>query len=252
MAPAPDDARDADPPTDRLRVLSFNTYLGRRMDEVSRVLSETEPDIAFVQELLVYRYRGWTWHQAQSLAEELGLRCQYLRLVWRRGTDIGLAVLTRGTIGNPMPIQGPPHRPTGFTARVEVGDRAVNVAAVHFTSVPRPLILGYPLVMPMHRRQTRWSIDQLDSMGGPAIMAGDMNTVPGTPAHRHACSRMTDVARQLGDTTGTRTTLGMPLRIDYIFCSRHFACEDYRVLETVGSDHRPLLAVLRWKAEEAE
>jgi len=247
---------DASPPTlqtDRadtaIRVLTFNTYMGRRLDEVSRLIREVRPHLAFLQELLIYRYRGWTWHQAEGLARELGMDFAFQRLVWRGGTDIGLALLTTGRIDEPCPIQGPPDRPTGLSARVELGGRTVNVAGVHFTSVRRPLILGYPLVMRMHYRQMAWTIDRLRQLGGPAIVAGDLNTTRGTPAYRLACRHYQDAARKAGDTTGTRRTFGWPLRIDYVFTSSHFTCEQYRVLSARGSDHRPVVATVRWDEE---
>jgi endonuclease/exonuclease/phosphatase family metal-dependent hydrolase len=227
----------------------MNTYLGRRLDEVSRVIREVRPHLAFLQELLIYRYRGWTWHQAESLAAELGMTCAYQRLVWRRGTEIGLAVLATGALRDAMPIEGPPDRPTGLSARADLGGDTISVAAVHCTSVPRPLIVGYPLVMRTHYRQVAWAIQRLEQLGGPAIMAGDFNTIAGTPAHRLACRYFNDTARQMGDRTGTRRTLGLPLRIDYIFASAHFQCEHYRVLKTEGSDHQPVTATLSWHDE---
>ncbi|MBN1341917.1 MAG: endonuclease/exonuclease/phosphatase family protein [Phycisphaerae bacterium] len=229
-----------------LRVLTFNTFLGRRLDEVSQVLRTTQPDIAFLQELVVYRYSGWAWNQAEGLAREFGMDHVYQRIVWRRGTEIGLAVLTRGKLIDPTVIEGTSERPTGISARVSFNGRSVSVAAVHLASVPRPLIVGYPLVMPTHRRQTASAIRRLEELGGPAIMAGDLNTIPGTPAHRLACRHMTDAALTAGDSTGTRRTLGVPLRIDYVFTSSHFTCQKYRVLPVSGSDHRPVEVSLAW------
>lgn len=234
-----------------LRVLTFNTFLGRRLDEVSAVLREVRPHITFLQEVLVYRYRGWTWDQTTSLAREHGMAGEFQRLVWRRGTDIGLAILTTGRILEASPIRGLPERPTGLAARLEVEGETLNAAAVHLSSVPRPVLLGYPLVLRRHRRQVRWAVDHLQQMGGPSIMAGDLNTIPGMPAYRLACKHLNDVAVLAGDTTGTRRTMGVRVRIDYIFASSHFACEDYRVLATEGSDHEPVTATLRWKDSPA-
>ncbi len=240
----------ADPAIASFRILTFNTFLGRRLDVVARLLREVRPHLAFLQELLIYRYRGWTWNQAEGLARESGMDYVFQRLVWRKGAEIGLALLTTGKITDAAPIDGPPDRPTGVSARVDLGGRRLSVAGVHFTSVPRPLIVGYPLAMRKHYRQAAYAVERLEALGGPAIMAGDLNTIAGTPAHRLACRHLGDVARQIGDTTGTRPTLGWPLRIDYIFVSSHLTCEQYQVLPRQGSDHCPVTATLSWNSPQ--
>lgn len=244
-SPSPTDPPRRDPKS-RLCVLTFNTYMGCRLDEVARVIREVQPDVAFLQELLVYRYRDWTWHQARSLAAEFDMNVAYQRIVRRKGTDIGVCVLTGGQITEAAPIPGTPKRPTGMSARVSLGGRTVSVAAVHMTSVPRPLVLGYPLIIRTHVRQVTFVMERLEALGGPAIVAGDFNTIPGTPAHRTACRHLNDTARLAGDRTGTRRTLGWPMRIDYIYASAHFRCERYEVLSAEGSDHRPVVATLSW------
>jgi len=157
-----------------------------------------------------------------------------------------VGVLARGEITETAPIAGTPKRPTGMSARVCLGGRTVSVAAVHMTSVPRPLMLGYPLIIRTHVRQVTFVMERLETLGGPAIVAGDFNTIPGTPAHRTACRHLNDAARLAGDRTGTRRTMGWPMRIDYIYASAHFHCERYEVLSAEGSDHRPVVATLSW------
>ncbi len=233
-------------PTDlTLRVLTFNTFMGRRLDEVSRIIRDVRPHLAFLQELIIYRYRGWTWNQAEGLGRELEMDHAFQSIKWRGGTDIGAAILTTGRLRDAAPIEGLPDRPTGVSARVAFGSHTISVACVHLSSVGRPLVLGYPLAIRRHCRQVGWAIGRLEQLGGPTILAGDLNTIPGTPAHRLACRHLNDVARQASDRTGTRPTLGWPFRIDYIFASSHFTCEQYRVLSAEGSDHRPVTATLR-------
>lgn len=240
------DTTDADSYDRPIRVLTFNTFFGCRLDAVVRLLAEVKPDLAFIQELFVHHYRGWTWDQAESLARGLRMNHTFRRLVWRDGAELGVAVLSTGRITDPAALGGPPDRPSGHSCRVRLRGRTISVAAVHFSSVPRPVIIGYPYILSAHRRQAECAVDRLRQMGGPAILAGDMNTIPGMPAHRLVCRHLTDIARLAHDRTGTRRTLGIPLRLDYIFASPHFTCEQYQVLPRAGSDHCPVVATLRW------
>ncbi len=228
-----------------LRVLTYNTYIGHGLNDALRLIRNLAPHVVFLQELYVYRYPDHQWHQAESLAHELGMNHVYQRHVWRGRNEIGLALYAVGPISDARDIEGPTPRPTGLSARVEIEGRSIAVAAVHLARVPRPLILGYPAIMPRHRQQIARTLQRLNEMGGPAILAGDFNTLPFTPAHRLACRQMTDVARQAGCRRGTRTTLGLPMRIDYIFTSSHFQVEECRVLDAGDSDHRPVYAGLR-------
>jgi len=230
-------------------VLTFNTHIGRRLDEVRRIVREWEPHLVVLQELWIHRHRDWEWNQAATLAGDMQMEYAYHRYTWKGKSQIGLALFATGRITEVAEIDGPGIRSPGLSARVEIAGRWVGVAAVHLAAVPRPLVVGYPCIMATHYRQMARTIRRLKDMGGPVILAGDFNTIPGTPAHRLACRYLIDVARRVGACDGTRRTWGLPLRIDYIFASSHFRCEECRVLDAEGSDHRPLFARLRWNDE---
>jgi endonuclease/exonuclease/phosphatase family metal-dependent hydrolase len=239
--------RPLDLPDQSLRVLTYNTHLGGRLDEVLRVVREVDPHLVTLQELRVRRSRDWERHEPKDLARQMHMTYAFKRLAWRMGWEVGVALFAAGPITDVVEIGGPGPRPTGLSARVEIGGRTISVAAVHLKAVPRPLLVGFPCIIPAHYQQVARAIKRLKEMGGPAIMAGDFNTIPGTPAHRLACRYMIDVARRMNSAGGTRRTWGLPLRIDYIFASPHFRCEQCRVLTAKGSDHQPVLATLKWQ-----
>jgi endonuclease/exonuclease/phosphatase family metal-dependent hydrolase len=231
---------------DVLRVVTFNTYVGRGIEEALWIVRTFEPHLMFLQELGIYRRGDWEWRQPDEVARQAQMNHAYLRLVFRGRTEFGLSLYSAGRIRDVSEIGGPGGRPTGLSARVDLAGRTLSVAAVHLAAVPRPLPFGILRILTTHRRQVARALKRLDEMGGPAILAGDFNSLPGTAAHRLACRHMTDVARETGTCASTRRTWGLPLRIDYIFASAHFRCEACQVLPSQVSDHRPVLATLRW------
>lgn len=232
-----------------LRVLTFNTYVGHGLREGMRIVREFEPHIVFFQELWIHRRGNWEWRQADVVAGELRMDHVFQRHVWKGRSECGLSLMTSGRLYDVTDISDGDIRPTGLAARVELAGRSFSVAAVHLAAVPRPLLLGYPCVIPKHYRQVALALKRLEEMGGPAIMAGDFNTLPGTPAYRLACRHMVDVARKSGACASTRRTWGLPFRIDYIFASPDFHCEECRVLDSQESDHRPIIARLSLRDE---
>lgn len=102
----------------------------------------------------------------------------------------------------------------------------------------------------------------LDQWGDrPVILAGDFNTSEFSDAYRCVAQRLRDSYREVGwgtgDTWPAKQTghirsrwlqaLAPVTRIDYVFHSRHWDAVEARVLKiNTGSDHRPVVATLRW------
>jgi len=105
----------------------------------------------------------------------------------------------------------------------------------------------------------------LDEWGDrPVILAGDFNTSEFSDAYRCVARRLHDSYREVGRGTGhtwpARQTkhirsrwlelLAPVTRIDYVFHSHHWDAVEARVLKMdTGSDHRPIVATLRWADE---
>ena len=98
----------------------------------------------------------------------------------------------------------------------------------------------------------------------PVILAGDFNTSEFSDAYRCVAQRLRDSYREVGWGTGhtwpAQQTKHVPsrwlallapvTRIDYVFHSRHWDAVEAQVLKLdTGSDHRPVVATLRWMDE---
>ena len=102
----------------------------------------------------------------------------------------------------------------------------------------------------------------LDEWGDrPVILAGDFNTSEFSDAYRCMAQRLRDSYREVGRGTGHTwpaqqtkhiqsrwlELLAPVTRIDYVFHSHHWDAVEARVLKMdTGSDHRPIVATLRW------
>ncbi|WP_274629648.1 endonuclease/exonuclease/phosphatase family protein [Arvimicrobium flavum] len=122
-------------------------------------------------------------------------------------------------------------------AGVELGDRAMDVAALH---------VGWP-----------WPADQADeiarlspllsSLGTTAILAGDLNATPwSNAARRVAAAGDLTLIRSPGPTwlfrwlpASLRPLVGLP--IDHVYAKGDVVLHSGETLEEVGSDHLPIL-----------
>jgi endonuclease/exonuclease/phosphatase (EEP) superfamily protein YafD len=81
---------------------------------------------------------------------------------------------------------------------------------------------------------------------GALVIAGDFNMTSDSVIYRHYWSQYTDSYGETGFGWGyTKHTSWHGVRIDHILHGDAFSCTDCRVGPDVGSDHRPVIAVLR-------
>jgi endonuclease/exonuclease/phosphatase family metal-dependent hydrolase len=153
----------------------------------------------------------------------------------RHGTGFGVAVLVRGrvtrSVVDHLPTSpGVEHRVLlGVTATI--GGRSTFVAGVHLSPSPRDGL----------RQQLR-AVEHFVAprAGGPAIVGGDFNTLPGDPALEPMFARFTEL-----DETRARNPeiTDLPTyaakKIDYVFLSQgEFARPRASTVVTELSDHR--------------
>jgi len=78
------------------------------------------------------------------------------------------------------------------------------------------------------------------------VIAGDFNMTPDSVLYRRYWSRYNDAFGEAGFGWGfTKHTSWHGVRIDHVLYGDAFSCTDCRVGPDVGSDHRPVIAVLR-------
>jgi len=109
------------------------------------------------------------------------------------------------------------------------------------------LIAKWQRAVPLRNEQARVVRKEIEASPYPVIVVGDFNAPAWSFAYQHISEGLYDAWKEShtwawGSTIEKR---GFGMRIDYILCSdplRPTACE---VIETTGSDHRPVVATLK-------
>lgn len=155
-----------------------------------------------------------------------------------------------------MQLWEQPHRL--LSARIDLGTVQITIFNVHPTS---PGSTGMNT-----RRRSRnisFALEQAEAVTDPVILMGDFNLEEWSEDYSTIAALYTDAFATVGEGTGltypdysteqSRVNHRLPvftpliLRLDYIFHSAFFIPESAAVWsESGGSDHRPVVAVLRW------
>ena len=112
----------------------------------------------------------------------------------------------------------------------------------------RPYLQQYRRAYRARAREVVHIRDMLEKETLPVIVAGDFNSTPHSWAYRQLAKDMQDVFHLTGSGWGSTYHARLPFaRIDFILASEEWEVVDARLPEADLSDHRPLLAMLRWK-----
>ena len=137
------------------------------------------------------------------------------------------------------------YEPATLHARVETPNGEITVVVAHFT---RPWPFKEPEAQMRHYRALRTMLDGID---GPLVVLGDFNSVPwGRIGRRMQDELGFHLANErwagtwpgrvniddMMDTPGLARFLTIP--IDLAFCRGGLVCNNHRVGENLGSDHR--------------
>lgn len=87
----------------------------------------------------------------------------------------------------------------------------------------------------------------------PVVVVGDFNSTPHSWAYRQLAAGMQDAFHRAGSGWGATYHARLPFaRIDFVLASEEWEIVDAAVPDVRLSDHRPLLATLRWRSGEEE
>ena len=144
---------------------------------------------------------------------------------------------------------------------ISVGGRAVNVTNVHLETPRR----GFELMLSgdlfeggevLRQRSLLREIELgrarrwVDSIPGPRIVVGDFNTPPESRHFRTHWGEWTDAFGTRGfGVGGTRLNGWIRPRIDHVLVDDHWSVVEARTGPDVGSDHLPVIAVLRRRVD---
>ena len=228
-----------------VRLVAYNVKHGLGMDEridlerVADVLRPLDADVITLQEIDVGVERSARVDQAEALGRLLDMDAFFGDFMPYQGGEYGMAVLTRLPVQDVRNIRLPdgaePRTSLAVTVEAQ-GGVLLTVAGIHLYRTPEERLA-----------QAEVLSDAFDGSEQPVALVGDFNSRRGDIVLDHLVGEGWHVL----DKTGSALTYpsDIPAReIDFVMLRPASAFEvlEHRVIpESLASDHRPLLAVLR-------
>ena len=247
-----------------LRVMTYNIYGARAtspanaadLDAIAEVIRRQNPDFVTLNEVDVFTNRtGKDVHQARDLAEKLGMEWHFSKAIDRDGGEYGDAVLSKYPILEkrsyrlPCAAEQPGEDRSLCVIRVQIDGKDLYVASTHLDHLSGD---ASRLVQATEIRRIR---DM--ELEGDLILCGDLNAIPSS----NVIATMTSFLTNTGPIDQYTFPSDDPSRkIDYIMYApiEHFGVQNCQVVsrgdQQVGgvdaSDHRPVIADIRFQTEE--
>ena len=247
-----------------LRVMTYNIYGARAtspanaadLDAIAEVIRRQNPDFVTLNEVDVFTNRtGKDVHQARDLAEKLGMEWHFSKAIDRDGGEYGDAVLSKYPILEkrsyrlPCAAEQPGEDRSLCVIRVQIDGKDLYVASTHLDHLSGD---ASRLVQATEIRRIRDT-----ELEGDLILCGDLNAIPSS----NVIATMTAFLTKTGPIDKYTFPWDEPSRkIDYIMYApiEHFGVQNCQVVsrgdQQVGgvdaSDHRPVIADIRFQTEE--
>ena len=247
-----------------LRVMTYNIYGARAtspanaadLDAIAEVIRRQNPDFVTLNEVDVFTNRtGKDVHQARDLAEKLGMEWHFSKAIDRDGGEYGDAVLSKYPILEkrsyrlPCAAEQPGEDRSLCVILVQIDGKDLYVASTHLDHLSGD---ASRLVQATEIRRIRDT-----ELEGDLILCGDLNAIPSS----NVIATMTSFLTNTGPIDQYTFPSDDPSRkIDYIMYApiEHFGVQNCQVVsrgdQQVGgvdaSDHRPVIADIRFQTEE--
>lgn len=247
-----------------LRVMTYNIYGARAtspanaadLDAIAEVIRRQNPDFVTLNEVDVFTNRtGKDVHQARDLAEKLGMEWHFSKAIDRDGGEYGDAVLSKYPILEkrsyrlPCAAEQPGEDRSLCVIRVQIDGKDLYVASTHLDHLSGD---ASRLVQATEIRRIRDT-----ELEGDLILCGDLNAIPSS----NVIATMTSFLTNTGPIDQYTFPSDDPSRkIDYIMYApiENFGVQNCQVVsrgdQQVGgvdaSDHRPVIADIRFQTEE--
>jgi endonuclease/exonuclease/phosphatase family metal-dependent hydrolase len=230
-----------------LRVLTYNIHHGQGMDgafdlpRLAGVIAGAEPDLVALQEVDQGTARSGGVNELTELGRLTGMHAVFGKTMDFQGGEYGVGVLSRVPIvkvdNRRLPGSSEREPRIALTVSVALDD---HEPLLQFTSTH--LDQGRD---PINRIAQADYLNELlaPDVGGPGILAGDMNSQADTEVMRILGQRWTDVVMDREVTELGR----IQRRLDYVLArpAGWWRTTDSKVVDApIASDHRPVLAVL--------
>ncbi len=238
-------------PTSMLRVLSYNLHHGEGTDgrvdleRIAAVIRSVKPDLVALQEVDRKAQRTGGVDQPAEYARLTSLTGWFGAAMPFQGGEYGQMLLSRWALGQPRVVRLP-----------GASDREPRIAVTALVDVPG---LGRIRWAGVHLDATRDDGDRFEQAGAltrefgsddtPTLLAGDFNSTPQSRVMQRLLAPSSPWEDTAGQSAAATVPAGTPKsRIDYVLaspCGTWQVVESTVIAESVASDHRPLLVVLR-------
>ncbi len=226
-----------------IKVVTYNIHHGKdilnnpSLDKILSLLRRVQADIINLQE--VDNLRPDTNHQNQALflAKNLGMRYLYAAVRNYAVGSYGNAILSKYSMTNSENIVLEDEKDPRFClkAEIRINKQSITVFNTH---------LG--LIQPIrYQHLAEIILPQIKNLQNPALLTGDFNAPPDRPEIQMLNQALTDTFIQnSGDTVNTFPANKPTARIDYIFANQYLTPIDYYIIDSDGSDHLPVVALI--------
>ncbi|GAB2532626.1 hypothetical protein GCM10027189_12100 [Rufibacter soli] len=214
------------------------------LDAIVAVIKAQNPDVVALQEVDVHTNRSGGVDQAKVIAQKLGMHYFFGKALDYDGGDYGVAILSR------FPLEGAVAVPLPSVAGTNAEPRVLAYATIQI-SPKKSLVFASTHLdekgNPQNRLLQLEKIAQVkDGVKLPFIIAGDFNATPGSESIQRLDALFT---RTCQDCAFTFPVLEPNRTLDFIGYSpaARFKVVSHQVIpETYASDHRPIVAELRF------
>lgn len=235
------------------RVMTFNIAAGNGdLARIAATIRDAAPDLVALQEVDVHwASRSGFADQAMELAVALGMEARFAPIydlppasAGEPRRQYGVALLSRFPIvsfanrqltrlstqtASPTPLPAPGL----LDATIDVHGLRVRVFDTH---------LDYRADPAVRATQVRETLALIEGAREPLLLFGDLNATPDATELTPLLARLHDLWPGVGAGAGTSYPAKAPVkRIDYVLGSAHFHATSARVIETLASDHRPVV-----------
>jgi endonuclease/exonuclease/phosphatase family metal-dependent hydrolase len=233
-----------------VKVLSWNIWHGKNLDQIIELIKREEPDIIALQEAIESDDRANIAHTiAQTLNYEAFFYPAFTTDRHEPAYTIGNAVLSKFPLKSGRCIVLSSLAEYQKTSETEPRVACVSQIDIDGTSVD---VVSVQLAHTDSRQPTLIHHNQLDNLlnglkTNQTIVAGDFNTLPDSSIIKALNNVLvnTDSSPQMPTKKDFKGNEVAEFRIDYIFTTPDIKTQSFKILESDASDHKPLLAALK-------
>ncbi|HWO98328.1 MAG TPA: endonuclease/exonuclease/phosphatase family protein [Bacillus sp. (in: firmicutes)] len=233
-----------------VKVMSYNIHHGEGEDgvldleRIARIIEEADADVIGLQEVdNHWSERSDFQDQAKWLADRLGMFYTYAANLDREPLNEGEPRRQYGTaILSKYPILESENHPLtkiGNTEQRGLLEAAINVKGNH--------VHVYNTHLALTSAERKIQVEEIIRIAGeskgPKVMMGDLNATPESDEMKPMYANYRDAFGNQNEAY-TYSAENPTKRIDYIFTSNHIETKDARVIDTLASDHLPLMTEL--------